>query len=175
MRRRQAPDVGEGRRRKIHVAAEEEEVGDRRIVQPVGDGRVAAEDSESVADEERVPPAGVVEGTNAEVVAGAEEELAAAVPDGEGEVAEEVVDALLAPETVGAEEEVSIGGGGEIGGGLPSPAEFLLEFGAAVEAGVGDDGETAVKGEGLTSTGAPSRLTMPMKPLTDLSSWTVRT
>ena len=59
-------------------------------------------------ERDEVLAAVVGEGFGAEVVAGEEQLLAALVPDREREVAEQVVDAVLAPLAVGVEQQPTI-------------------------------------------------------------------
>ena len=75
---------------------------------------------------------GVEEWLDAQVITRAKKTLPGAVPDGEGEVSEQVFDTILAPDLLGAQDQLDIGGirgeafvtvglelGGKFAGGRP--------------------------------------------------------
>src|SRR5439155_10670072 len=78
----------------------------------------------------------IVEGLHAEMVARAEQEPPARVPESEGEVAEQVLGAALAPARVSLEDELSVRHGGR---SREQGAQFLT----VVDPGVGGERELA--------------------------------
>ena len=57
---------------------------------------------------------GVEERLDAHLVASAEKRLSAYVPDGEAEIAQKMLDAVITPSLIGAKDEFDIGGVGEL-------------------------------------------------------------
>ena len=89
----------------------------------------------------------VEKGFDAELIARAKQALPWRVPDGEDEIAEEMIDALLAPDLIRAQDQLRVGGCRQFFvalGAKPGP-----EIVARVHAGVGDDPSLAVPCEGL--------------------------
>ena len=105
---REALDVAEGSGGIVAVEAEEKKIGDSNIVERGGNARIEAESGEGVAEEEERFERYVVEGFDAEMIASAEKCAGVCVPDGEGEIATEVRDAVGSPEGVGVEKEFLI-------------------------------------------------------------------
>ena len=99
---------------------------------------------ERVADDDRRAEPGVEKRLDAQLIARAEQALSRCVPDEEGEVAGEVRHTLLAPPTVGAEDQLGIGG---IDARLAVASLLKLgdEVGARIDARVGDDPALAVE------------------------------
>jgi hypothetical protein len=93
-------------------------------------------DRESDANANKAVARVVRERLRAEVVAGEEELLAALVPDGEREVAEQVVDAVLAPGAVRIEEQATVA---DLARVSSVEAELVDQLRAVVEADVGHD------------------------------------
>src|SRR4051794_26473097 len=81
----------------VLVEVKEQEIADGLLIQLIRDVGLIANAVERVADQQDVGHPGVVKRFYPEVVAGAEEVATVLVPDGEREVAEQVVDAGLAP------------------------------------------------------------------------------
>ena len=65
---------------------------------------------EGIAEDQRLADVSVEERLDSQVVARAKEALPRPVPDGEGEVAQQMLDAILAPGLVGAQDQLDIGG-----------------------------------------------------------------
>ena len=80
-----------------------------------------------------------VEGLDAEAVPRQHEAAAVPLGEGEGEHAEEVVDASGAPLTVGLGDHLGVGVGEEA---VAQPAELLAQVAVVVDAAVEDDGQT---------------------------------
>src|SRR5262249_5510435 len=110
MGRRQAPDVGKASRGRLLTDAEQQEIADGQVVQPVRDRRMKSDTIQGVAEDQAVREPRVVERLDPEMVAGTEQAALPPVPDGEGEVTEQILDALLAPNMVGVQEQFGVGG-----------------------------------------------------------------
>ena len=88
---------------------------------------------------EQIRAKGVIERTHRHDVARAEQHVAARVPDGQREIAEQAERALGAPALVGVERQLGVGAAPEHGAGR---LECGPEFGAIVEAAVERDPQT---------------------------------
>ncbi len=105
---RDAGDVGIDGDVTILVAAHEQEIADRDFIQLVANLGVQAHALEAVAAHEEASAVGVVERLDAELVDRAHELAARRVPEREAEVAEQVLEATLAPGVVGMQEELRV-------------------------------------------------------------------
>ncbi len=112
MTRWKAGDVAEGGAGEVGAPAFEEEVADEVAVEFGRDLGTQADDIEGVAEDELAGFVGVEEGARADEVAETEEAAGGGVPEGEGVVADEVGEGLLAPFLVGVENEFFVSGVG---------------------------------------------------------------
>ena len=87
----------------VLVQVEEQKVGDGQIVQPVGYSRVLANAVQRTAEDEFLAEMCVEEWLDAQMVARTKETLFLTVPDGEGKVPQQMLDAILAPYQIGAQ------------------------------------------------------------------------
>src|SRR5258705_10985629 len=92
------------------VGAEEQEVGDRQIVQPAGHARMQPDTVQRVAEDNRLPQPGVEERLDTELIPGAEETMLKSVPDRKREVTEQTRHAVVAPRAIGAQNQLRIRG-----------------------------------------------------------------
>jgi hypothetical protein len=108
VRRGKALHVGECRRARVLVEPEQQEVADGALVQRIADRGMEADAIERVAENEGASDAGIVEGLDAEAVAGAEEAAGWSVPDRKREIAEQVIDARVAPGLERVQDQASV-------------------------------------------------------------------
>ena len=115
---------------------------------------MAADAVELACEEEK--PAGdrEEERLDAELVAGTEEATTTTIPDREGEVAEQVIDARIPPGVVGVEDQGLVAGAVELAVlgdlGLVRVGQLADELGPIVDAGVSSDPHLPIERERLT-------------------------
>jgi hypothetical protein len=148
MSAREPLDVGKGGGRRLLVGGEQQKIGDRQVIQPIGNGRVHAHAIQGVAEHQDVVDPGVEERLDPEMVAGAEEALFPGVPDGEREVAEQMIDAALAPDAVGVQDQLHVRVGQR--GTATMPRQRVDQVRPVVDARVGRDPHVPIKAAGLT-------------------------
>ena len=102
--RRQAEDAGIESRMAV-LDQPDEIVGDARLVDPERHIREGKQRLDLGGEDETGRAGVVIERLHAEMIAGAEQQVAASVPYGEGEVAEEMRWAFLAPPPVSGEDD----------------------------------------------------------------------
>ena len=107
----------------ILVAAQEDEVADRALVQLVAHLVVQPDAGEGVAADERAAAVGVVERPRPQRVDRAEQLAPTRVPEREAEIPEQVLQAALPPRVVGVQDELGVGQvEGEIAAAVAQPA-----------------------------------------------------
>ena len=151
---RQPRDALERGRGRVPVHAEQKEISDGEIVQIVGNRRVKANAGQRIAEHEEVPTLRIVEGLHAEVVPGAKDPTLSPIPDGEREVPDQVIDAVVAPRMISVQDELRVVG--ELGARATLRLELRDQIGPRVDARVGREPDVAVETERLTfSLGLP--------------------
>ncbi len=111
MSRRQALNVAKGGYGFVVVQPEQQEVGDGGIVEFAGNIGMGSYAIEGVAEQKEILQLRVVERFDAEVIAGAEQQLIGRIPNGEREIAAKMVDAIRAPSGVTPQDQFGIGRG----------------------------------------------------------------
>ena len=145
---RQPPDVAKRCGVDLLVDTEQQEVGDRRIVQFARHPRVQADAVECVAEDNRLPELRIKERLDAQLIPRAEQTLSRLVPDGKREVAEQPADAIFTPYSVGAENQFDVR---RVEGDVllaPRP-EVGDETLSGIDARIGDDPSLVVEREWL--------------------------
>src|SRR5579872_587209 len=106
-----------------------------------------AQTVQGVAEYERSRQICVVKRFDSEVVTGAEQLLRGGVPDGESEIANQVMEAVFAPRAVGEQDQFRVGGIRR----HPRTArsKFLHQCRSAIDAGIGDNPDVPVDAAGL--------------------------
>src|SRR5262245_35892341 len=94
-------DADEESRLRVFVAPPDEEIADGLIIQPVGDIRMKTNAVQSITHDQAIPRHGVIERLYSEMIAGAKQALLSLVPDGESEVADQIIDAIFSPYVIG--------------------------------------------------------------------------
>src|SRR6516164_9932046 len=97
MGRRQPPDIRERGSLRFSNHVEEEEFGNREIIQSSRDGRMPTDTVERVAEDQDRADAGIVEGFNPELIARTKKPFVARVPNCEGKITSQVFHARRAP------------------------------------------------------------------------------
>lgn len=140
--RREAPNVGKAGGGRVLVSAEEQEIGDGQVVEPVGNVRMPPDTVQGIAEHQAPARLRIIEGLDAQVVPGGKQPAPGPVPDGKGEIADKVQDTVFPPGLIGVEDEFDIGNILKVG----APACFKLpdEVGPAVYPGVGGNPDLAV-------------------------------
>src|SRR4051812_32142871 len=59
-------------------------------------------------------PMRIIESFHAELIASAEQSSPAGIPDGKGEIAEKMIDTMIAPHVVGMQDELRVGSASEL-------------------------------------------------------------
>ena len=108
MRGWQPADVSEGGGVGCLVRAEQQEIGDREVVQIARYARMQADAIERVAEDDGLLELRVAERLHAEMIARAKKTMVGLVPHREREVAEQMRFAILAPDAVGAEDQFHV-------------------------------------------------------------------
>src|SRR5579864_3247874 len=97
MRRRQPLNIREGCCRRILRHVEDQEIGDGQIVEPTRDFRMLPNAIEGITENNERTQMCIEERLDAELVPCAKQAPPARVPNGEGKIAKQVFDALIAP------------------------------------------------------------------------------
>ena len=92
------------------VGAEQEKIRDCRVVQIARHRRMQADAVERVADDDGLPDVRVEQRLHAKVISRAKQTTLRPVPHSEDEVAQQMGDAVLTPDTVGAKDQFRIRG-----------------------------------------------------------------
>src|SRR5207253_2508995 len=106
---RQPADVTERGGRGIRFMSKEEKVGDGEVIERVRYRRVKTDGFDGAAENEPGADMGVIEWPDAKKIARTEQAASARAPDGEGEIAREMVHALLAPLCEGSQDQFGVG------------------------------------------------------------------
>ena len=147
MRGWQPADVSEGGGVGCLVRAEQQEIGDREVVQIARYARMQADAIERVAEDDGLLELRVAERLHAEMIARAKKTMVGLVPHREREVAEQMRYAILAPDAVGAEDQFHVRSiRGEL---LSSRPELGDEILPRIHSRVGHDPPPAVERERL--------------------------
>jgi hypothetical protein len=102
---------------------------------------------QGIAEDEGIAGAGVEEGFDSEVITSAEKASLPGIPDGEGKITDQVIDAIFAPDLIGAENQFDVW---HVVKRLRNVrSEPGNQVAAAVHTGVSDDPGVAVQSEGL--------------------------
>ena len=147
MRRRNSPDVRECRCIGVLVLLEEKKIGDRQLVQLVGNRRMRAQSPDAVADQQHAVQVAVIKRTHAEVIARAKQALAPSVPYRESKIAQQMLHTIFVPFCIGMQDQLSIGRRVEIA--WRNRLQFADEMGARVNTRLRDDANFAVTTERL--------------------------
>src|SRR5215207_4916416 len=110
MRGRQPVNIDKCARVYLLVLAEHQKIGDGQLIQFPRNGRMEVQAVQLIAKDEGCFLLGVEKGLDAKMIAGAEELSLPAVPNGEGEVAQQMLDAILAPDVIGMQDQFHVGG-----------------------------------------------------------------
>lgn len=147
MSRRKSSDASEEGGLRVFVTLPEEEIANGLFIQPVGNRRVKTNTVQRVADDQAIPGLGVIERLYPEMISTAKQTPPSLVPDGESEVADQVVDAILTPGMIGAENQLDISGVFKLA--MASGFELVYEIVSTVDSGIGDDPNVVIQAEWL--------------------------
>ncbi len=143
----QAPDLGEGGALDVQVVLEKHQVGDRQLVQRGRDGGMLPHGVQGVAEDELPLRAGVEERLDPELVPRRQQAPRPAVPQHEGEVADQVPHAVHPPGRVGMQDQRRVGSLRRHR--LAAAGELGAQLGLTVDPRVGGDPDLAIKGQRL--------------------------
>ena len=140
---------------------EQEEIGDCQFVQPVAYCGMLPETLERVAENEAGANMRVEERFDSHLVTGAKKTATRRVPNSEGKVSQQAIDAALSPNPIGAKNEFNVGSIFEIG--LAVVTKLGNEIAPVVDPGIRDNPSVGVEAERLKlALGFPSRFQQRM-------------
>ncbi len=140
---------------RLHAVAEHQIVADRDGIQGPVQLRMGQQGVDGVGETEGAVDPGEIEGHAAELVAGAEQATTASVPDREGEIADQALDAFIPPGVIGVQNQGAVR---DPVGEMTAPgAQIMDQRRAAVDAGVGHEVNDAIEGKGLNVPGLLER------------------
>src|SRR5437868_612607 len=111
MRGWQPLDLRERRRRGIPIHVEQKKIGYGQIIKLAGNGGVLPDTVQSIAKNDARANVRIKERLDTELVPRAEQSSYSRVPDGEGEVADQMLNAGVAPAFICGKNQFNIGSG----------------------------------------------------------------
>ena len=145
--RRQAADIGKTGGVGFLVAVEQQEIRDGQVVQRVGNIGMLAHAVQRIAEHQRFAHLRVEKRFHAEMIAGTEQLPLRSIPDRKSEIADQAVDAVLAPGVVGVQDQFVVERAVE--GGAASCPQSFFQFSLAIDARIGSNPDVSVEAGGL--------------------------